>query len=225
MAITSKELRKQAKEAGLNLQGLFPKSKIRSNKKFTPYQARKIKKELKRVNSIPGRFALYPDRPDHYERAGFESNGTKHTHVSTWEDAKGNKHKRESYWWSGGKIIYPSGKRIQITETYKSEGESSFYRAVFFGGVINVQMIPIIHLPVFLEKQIKLDDENGQFYDKITLREGDRGMWGQEAGLEKMWDSAEELYLSLIQYKRHGSLIGEGGSFTYIQVCFINLEY
>jgi hypothetical protein len=190
MASTSSELKKKAKQAGINIQGLFPKSKIDARKKLTPYQQKKIK-------------AALADKPTksginwgHFKQAGFTV-------------------KKNALVWNS--------KTLHLDKIYKSEGESSFYSMSFFGGVAHVQLIPIIALPKFLEDQIKMDVENGKkFYDKITLREGDKNMWGQDAGFGKMYDSAEKIYLMLTQYMRHGSLVGEGGSFNYIQVCFIN---
>jgi hypothetical protein len=92
------------------------------------------------------------------------------------------------------------------------------------GGVAHVQMIPLLSLPDFLERLIVMEEEEGKFYDAITLREGDRNMHGTSSNFENTFESAEELLLNLTQYKRHGALVGEGGSFDYIQVCFLNFE-
>ena len=210
-AMSKKPFLKKLKIAakGLDLKELFPRSSVNINKKLSDYQVRKIKsalskkkksekfetdrKELRYPAGVQG--VIYPDKPHHYEAAGFLRDGKK---------------------------IFTTSKTIKINLTYKSVGVYSFYRASFFGGVANVQLMPLSMLPDFLIDQIGRDEEHGIFYDKITLREGDRDLNGMSSGFGKMSDTAEELYLYLDQYKRHGALIGEGGSFDYIQVCFIN---
>ena len=195
MATSQKKLKNELRNSGIDVTKLFPKSKINRSRNFTPYQLRKIKKALQELRRPPGTTGSFrPDRPDHYEAAGFKRDG---------------------------KIIYTASEKIKIHTVYKSEGESSFYSASIFAGEIHCQLIPLFKLPDFLEAQIALDDEHGQFYDKITLREGDRDMWGQAQGFNSMRDSAEEMYLWMIEYKRHGALIGGGDSFDYIQVCFV----
>jgi hypothetical protein len=206
-----KKLKNDAREK-LDLKEIFPRSKVNLNKKLNNYQLRTIKHELKKIKTearLEGERrsrhypaghtgVIYPDKPEHYEASGFLRDGKK---------------------------IFTSSKNITITTTYKHEGNQSFYSANFFGGVAHCQLMPLSELANFLESQIMRDEEEGQFYDKITLREGDRDLHGQSKGFEKMSDSAEELYLHLVQYKRHGALIGDGGSFEYIQVCFINFQY
>jgi len=193
----SKSLRGQAKAAGIDVKKLFPRSKINLNRKFTPYQARKIKKAIleKELHHKSISNVIYPDRPEHYEKAGFIRRGKK---------------------------ILQTNDKIKIHTVYKHEGDSSFYSASFFGGQVNAQLIPINKLHDFLIQQADIDAEQGQWYDKISLKENDRDMWGQAGGFSNTHDSAEEFLLYLDQYKRHGALIGEGQTFEYIQVCFIN---
>jgi len=196
----SKSLRGQAKDAGINLKELFPRSKIKANRKLSKYQERKIKKAIleKSLHHKPVTNVIYPDRPEHYEKAGFARRGKK---------------------------IFQTNEKIKIHTVYKHEGDSSFYSASFFGGQVNAQLIPIGRLHDFLIRQADIDAEQGQWYDKISLKENDRDMWGQAGGFSNMHDSAEEFLLYLEQYKRHGALIGEGQTFEYIQVCFINLGW
>ena len=198
MATSHKNLRTLAADAGLNLKKLFPRSKIKSKGKLSKYQVRKIKsaildKELHH-KSITNRF--YPDRPDHYEKAGFVRRG---------------------------KAILQTNEKIIINKIYKHEGDSSFYSASFFGGVIHAQLIPINRLHDFLVMQNEIDQSEGEWYDKITLKENDRDMWGQTGGFSFMHESAEEFLKYLEEYKRQGALIGAGQTFEYIQVCFIQL--
>lgn len=180
---------------------------------------------------------IQPDRPDIWHDAGFEA-----------EYNLGKLKVREKYEVSDeGKLVHYSNrphkskfkpsnavvripqKKINLYKLYRAEGDCEFYSASFFGGVIHTQLIPIIQLPDFLERQIKIDNEVGQFYDLINLRENGREMWGQgehyrgEIFLHGS-SSAEELYEKLVEYKRKGSLIGEGGAFDYIQVCYIQLD-
>jgi hypothetical protein len=192
---SQKQIKKIAKEK-LDLKKLFPRTEFKGNRNFTPYQLKKIKKALHDMAVPEGVTGIiYPDRPEHYEAAGFLRDGKK---------------------------IFTTSKRIKINFTYKHHGKFSFYNASFFGGVADVQLMPLSFLPTFLEEQIMRDDEYGQWYDKIALREGDRDFHGMSKGFGSMKENAEELYLHLIEYKRKGALIGEGGTFEYIQVCFIN---
>jgi hypothetical protein len=220
MAKTSKQLKKELKSAGINVKKLFPRSKVDLRKNLTPYQRRKIKKAIKEYADIQKNASgFFPDRPDHYEAAGFVSDGLKHEAIH--RSTLGVTHK--TYFYTDGKEIFPSGKKVEINQMYRSEGELSFYSASFFGGVAHVVLLPLSELANFLFNQTQIDDEEGRFYDAITLREGDRGFWGQEQTFKKFpKETAEELLLGLEQYKRHGALIGEGGSFDYIQVVFIN---
>lgn len=80
-----------------------------------------------------------------------------------------------------------------------------------------------MQLADFLQRQMIIDDEEGKFYDLITLKENGREAWGAQNGFSNMNESAEEFLLYLEQYKRHGALIGEGGTFDYVQVCYIIL--
>jgi hypothetical protein len=113
-------------------------------------------------------------------------------------------------------VYFPAS--IGLHTLYHGEGICEFYSASFFGGEIHTQLIPLSHLPDFLEQQQAIDDEEGQFYDLITLRENGRSAY------ERKFESAEELLLWLSQYKRHGALIGKGQSFEYIQVCYIIIQ-
>lgn len=193
---SQKAIKKLAK--GIDFKKLFPRTNVNRSRNFTPYQLKKIKKHLHELARPAGATGvIFPDRPKHYEAAGFVRDGRR---------------------------VYTSSKTIHIYKVYKHRGKFSFYSANFFGGVGHVQLIPLSFLPQFLEEQIKRDDEYGKWYDKITLREGDRNIHGQSAGFEHMSDTAEEIHLKLIQYKRQGALIGDstsGGSFVYIQVVFI----
>lgn len=191
------KLKKDAREK-LDIKALFPRSEINLNKKLTDYQIKKIKKALADLiipEGVTG--IIYPDKPAHYESAGFIRNGRK---------------------------IYTTSKNITHVKPFKSRGKYSFYSAQFFTGSTYVVLMPLLELPDFLEKQTALELTMGREYDKVTLREGDRGAWGESKGFEKMFDTCEELLLWLIQYKRKGSLIGAGGSFEYIQVCFIKFK-
>lgn len=208
----------------MNIAELFPRSKIDFRRKLTAYQEKKIKRALRELENVP-----IPKKParkkrspainlDHYRKAGFQIYK---------------------------KLPVIDNDKFKLRQFYASEGESSFYSATFFGGVVNTQLIPTSSLPEFIEKLIAAENINGKFYDKITFREGDRQLHGMELpentpakfrrgkkywahdrrtrGFEKMFDSAEEVYLYLTQYKRHGGLlIGENTTFEYIQVCFIN---
>lgn len=168
---------------------IIPKKQAKRNTKKKKEQ---VKTRGKLITNI-----IYPDKPIHYEKAGFPRRGKK---------------------------IYQTNEKIHIYQTYKHEGESSFYSASFFGGVIHAQLIPINKLHNYLVELDELEQSEGQWYDKISLKENDRDIWGQAGGFSFMNDSAEEFLLYLEQYKRHGSLIGEGQTFEYIQVCFIQLE-
>jgi len=201
----------------------------------TPKKSKKIKpKQQTKRSTKPKKEQvkkIYPDRPDIWEQAGFESDGKKHTHTTHHYPYKNAKQKItiKSHWWSGGKAIILRSKKIDIIETYKTRRGKAFkdiayYKALFFGGTIEASIIPLTTLHDYLLHQSDLDNAVGKWYDKISLREGDRDIWGGEKGLDWMCDSAEELLLFLDQYKRRGSLIGEGGSFTNIQVCYIQLE-
>lgn len=222
----SSDLKKRAKELGIDIKKFFPKSKIKGNRKLTEYQARKLKKRINEIKAI-SEFAIKPDRPDHWEQAGFKSNGTEHRHVTVWQDWKGRDVERVSFWYSGGNIIYPLNTSLKITKLYKSEDELSFYQARFMNNeaVANVVLLPVLQLADYLRKQIKIDDEQGKFYDRIALREGDREVWGSAKGFEPMKESAEELLAMLEQYRRQGSSIGLGDTFTYIQLCYINFPH
>lgn len=129
-------------------------------------------------------------------------------------------------------IVFVPKDKINLHTLYHAEGECEFYSASFFGGEIHTQLIPLNHLPDFLEKQITIDNDEGKFYDLITLRENGRLAWGEKegfniniasSGFQHTKESAEELLLNLTEYKRKGALIDEGGTFEYIQVCYIIL--
>lgn len=195
---THKKLIKEARAQGINLKTLFPRLKVNNNTKLSKYALTKLKREIKsREINAPEKTkqVLMPDRPDIYAVAGFETND-------------------DYVFWQSDKLV--------VTNLYHAEGDSEFYRATFFGGVVNAQLIPLFMLPEYLEYQIASDEENGAFYDAISLREGDRDMHGAAQGLGRFHETAEDLLEYLLTYKRHGALIGEGGSFDYIQVCFIN---
>lgn len=173
-----------------------PKKSKKIKSKKQAQHSTKPKKEQVKTRGRKITNIIYPDMPIHYAKAGFPRRGKK---------------------------VYQTNEKIHIHTTYKHEGDSSFYSASFFGGVIHAQLIPINKLVDFLIEQDAIDQDEGQWYDKITLKENDRDMWGQAGGFSFMHDSSEEFLLYLEQYKRHGSLIGQGQTFEYIQVCFIQL--
>lgn len=186
-----------AKRYGIDTKQLFPRSKIAKGGELTPYQRRRLRQAIIH-KSENERIVLAPDRPDYYQQAGFLVID---------------------------ELVYPASERIKINKLYFAEGACEFYSASFVGAVMNVQMIPSVSLPAFLEAQILIDEEEGQFYDKITLREADANVWGGEQGFMNMHDSAEDLLFSLQTYLRRGALSGGGGTFDYIQVCYINLQF
>ena len=195
--------KRDAARYGINLKELFPKSAIKWHRtedgvRVPDFNLTKYQRQ-KLAKLIKNRaIALAPDAPEFYARAGF---------------------------YRTGEYIYPSSKNLKIHTIYFAEGLSEFYSANFFGGVAHVQLIPLHSLPEFLEAQAAIDDDEGQFYDKIAIREGDRAVWGQESGFTHAADSADELLIRLQQYKRRGALIGEGGTYDYIQVCYIQFQH
>lgn len=218
MLSPQKKLINEARQK-LDIKSLFPRSKIDFRRNTTPYQVKKIKKALRELENVPIPKTRIPAiNLDHYRKAGFDI-------------------------YKKSPVI--DNDKFKLRQFYGSEGESSFYSASFFGGVVNAQLIPTVNLPEYIDKLITAEMLNGKFYDRITFREGDRNLHGMELpeeipekyrkgkkywahdrrtrGFTKMFDDAEEVFLYLTQYKRHGGLlIGENTTLEYIQVCFIN---
>lgn len=183
---------------GIKLRELFPNTKFDPNSnRLTKYQRDKLSRAIRAKIAESG-IVLEPDRPDIYSAAGF--------FVS-----KGQ--------------VFTKADKVRIHTLYYADADYEYYSADFFGGQIHAQLVPLFYLPEFLARQREIDESLGNpWYDLITLREGDRAAWGGEAILQYAKRSADEMIAFLEQYKRQGDLIGQGGSYDYIQVCYIKLN-
>jgi hypothetical protein len=175
-------------------QNLFPRTKINFSRKPSEYQARKIKHLFDEIAG--GKILLLPDEPEIYVKAGFIRMGN---------------------------YILTDNSKVDIHTLYHAEGICEFYSAnISTGDLVHAQLIPTIKLPDFLEEQAAVDEEQGQFYDLITLRENSSNLYKHTS------DSAEELLLWLSQGDsiRKGALAGgdEANTYEYIQVCYIQLR-
>lgn len=187
---------------------VFPRSKGVGRVALTPYQVKKIKSTLKRekiaLEDSRKKLAyadepitiLDPTDPDTWIAGGYR-----------WD-------------FSNPPRILANANPIRIHTLYTNT-DAQYYSANFFGGIIHAVFVPVISLAEYLEELQEMDN---QFYDQITLREGDRDLYGG-GGLTNKFDSPEELLLWLNQYKRHGSLVNADNAFQYIQVCFIQYEF
>ena len=195
-----KNIRQRIKDSRLSnaeIKSFFSKSKV-DLRSISDYQKRVIYKKIRqKLTPEKTTFIFKSDRPDIFFNAGFEVDGHR---------------------------IFTKSKTIEPIKSYKSKSNMAFYDAKIFGGIAHIVLIPTVTLPDFLKKQIILDKDFGGWYDRIALREGDVGMWGQGEGFSKMRENAEELYMYLIKYLRGGDLSGHGQTYTYIQVCYIKFD-